>query len=116
MPGSAAFVGEAYDPTIPASIDQVREYVGDYYGEELCALYRFRIQNGQLTLAINDNTPLALFPSAQAPILWNSKNMLWTGFGEIIFGRDELGRVNGFTIGDERVSAILFSKLGKPHH
>jgi len=42
--------------------------------------------------------------------------MLWTGFGEIIFGRDELGRVNGFTIGDERVSAILFSKLGKPHH
>jgi CubicO group peptidase (beta-lactamase class C family) len=112
VPGTyTGFVGDAYDPSVPTSLDPLRQYSGDYYSEELSALYRFRIVNSQLTLQINDNAPMLLFPNPKAPILWNSKSMLWTGFGEIIFHRDALGRLKGLTIGDERVSAVLFTKL-----
>jgi hypothetical protein len=112
MPGTnSGFVGDAYDPSVPMSLDQLRQYAGDYYSEELSALYRFRVVNGQLALQINDNAPMLLFPNFKAPILWNSKNMLWIGFGEIIFPSDALGRLNGLTIGDERVSTVPFTKL-----
>ena len=73
------------------------------------AEYRYSSGGYQLLTVIIER--MLLFPNPKAPILWNSKNMLWTGFGEIIFHRDALGRLKGLTIGDERVSAVLFTKL-----
>jgi hypothetical protein len=36
---NSGFVGDAYDPSVPMSLDQLRQYAGDYYSEELSAPY-----------------------------------------------------------------------------
>jgi len=105
------FVAERYDPAPPTSLADLQPLLGEYRSDELAATYRLWQQAGQVYFAINDNAPLRIFPKAEGRARWNAKDMLWIGFGEVIFRRDARNRVTGLTIGDQRVSGIRLRKV-----
>ena len=98
-----------FDPTPPASMEEIRKYEGLYTSAELDTEYRFMVKNDVLWLKINNNPTRQLFPPKE-DVIWNSKHMVWIGFAEIIFSFDASGRVTGFTIGDGRVKGVKFRK------
>src|SRR5262249_12958290 len=97
-------VFDRYDPTPPLSLEELKPYAGEYYSEELETAYRFAISDGKFILRIGSGKPVTLFPNLEGNILWNAKQMVWLGFGEVIFQKDAAGDVIGFHIGDQRVS------------
>jgi hypothetical protein len=97
-----------FDAT-PPTLTEVGQYAGVYYSEELQATYSFTIADSSLRLTINLNPAIQLFPAGNN-IVWNSRNMVWIGFAEIIFQRDSNGKVTGFNIGDGRLRGITFKK------
>lgn len=106
------YLFEKYDPTPPATFDEVRKYVGKYYSEELQTTYHFYIKAGKLYFRINRGKEQPLFPKPKnSRVVWNSKKMVWIGFGEIKFDVNKKGTVKGLVIGDSRVKGVYFKKL-----
>lgn len=99
-----------YDATPPESVKELAPYVGTYFSKELHTSYRFFIKEDHFWLQINQNAPMQLFPS-RGRTVWNSKRMVWIGFGELKFHQTKAGKVLGLTIGDQRVSGIYFGKV-----
>lgn len=66
-------VFEAISPSV-LTPGQLAEYVGDYYSEELLALYRVALEGGELFLRLtNRDTELSkkpLEPSLRMPSAW----------------------------------------------
>ncbi len=109
---SGGSVFDRYDPTPPLHLAELEPYVGDYYSDDLETTYRFEISDGKFILRIGNGAPLILFPQPDPGIIWNAKDRFFIGFGEVIFQKDATGHVTGFQIGDQRVSAIPFAKMG----
>ncbi len=101
-----------FDPEPPLKLQEITYYSGIYESQELKSTYRIFMEKGKLLLTINDNKPKQLFPvPKQDEIVWNGKKMVWIGFAEMKFDFDKKGRVEGFTIGDARVSGVNFKKV-----
>ena len=99
-----------FDALPPQSLEDLDKYVGVYESEELETNYTFFKHESGLYLKINRNTPLQVYPLAtDSRMVWNGKKMQWIGFGEIKFDVDT-EKVQGFTIGDQRVSGVYFKK------
>lgn len=106
------FEAERYDPTPPASLADLAPFLGVYRSDELATTYRITAGAGAVTLQIGDGRPLALFPTPAPRVVWNAKDRVWIGFGELILRRDADGRVTALTIGDSRVTGIVLRKVG----
>ena len=78
---------------ITQSTDQLREYVGEYYSEELQTTYSIAVQNGRLIARHRRNGDIPLIPtvadrySARPPV-----------FRQVHFTRDNNRRVTGFNM------------------
>lgn len=100
-----------FDPSQPKSIDEIMSYLGVYTSEELKSSYQIFRENDVIFLEINKNEPRQIFPlQEESEMVWNGNKMLWIGFGELKFDFDENDNVQGFTIGDGRVSGVKFEK------
>ncbi|MEM9886647.1 MAG: hypothetical protein AAF849_12210, partial [Bacteroidota bacterium] len=109
--GMSKTIYKKYDPTPPRQLTEVEQYSGEYFSDELNTTYRIYLKNSNLFLKINSNDEQQIFPvPSQSRVIWNSKSMFWIGFAEIKFDVDEEGGVQGFKIGDGRVSGIWFEK------
>lgn len=84
---------------------QLQEYVGNYYSEELNAIYKFSLNNGKLMLKINRQDPLLL--NARA------KDNFDFQFGNLQFARNEKGEITGLNFEGGRVKGIRFEKRTK---
>lgn len=104
---------EKYDPTAPKDISELKIYAGYYYSDELETTYFFSVKDGRLFLKINSGPLNQIFP-APKDIVWNSKSMIWLGFGEIKFSFNTSGRVTGFLMGDGRVKGVWFGRKDAP--
>ncbi|WP_340064997.1 serine hydrolase [Ascidiimonas aurantiaca] len=101
-----------FDATPPKNIEELNKYVGVYESKELNTVYTFINENDKLYLHINYNQPIQIYPvEVNSNIVWNGKEMVWIGFGEIKFEINEDRVVNGFSIGDQRVSGVYFKKI-----
>ncbi len=101
-----------FDAAPPKNTNELEKYVGVYQSDELNTEYIFRIVERKLYLQIDNKKPLQVYPiEANSNMVWNGKEMLWIGFGEIKFDIDGQETVNGFIIGDQRVSGVLFKKV-----
>jgi CubicO group peptidase (beta-lactamase class C family) len=100
---------EKYDPQAPVDVDDLRKYVGTFYSDELKTTYRFSIEGDKFYWQINYLKKKQLFPAIDN-IVWNSKNMVWAGFAEIMFQYDDKGYIAGLKIGDSRVKGVFFKK------
>ena len=100
-----------FSPEPPAHIRELETYAGTYFSKELDVSYTFFEDNDAFFLQIDRNTPMQVFPiQNNNRVVWNGKEMLWIGFGEIKFNFDNARNVSGFTIGDNRVSGVQFKK------
>lgn len=101
------FSAVRYDPTPPCSREEVSQFVGNFFSEELDVTYTLSFVDDALMLRMGEAKALQLYPPAE-PIVWNSKDMVFVGIGEITFRRNQAGRVIGLSIGDNRVSRVDF--------
>lgn len=100
-----------FDPSPPQNLNEIVPYIGIYTSDELKSIYKIFQENEAILLEINKNKPRQIFPLPdQSEMIWNGKKMLWIGFGELKFDFDENNIVQGFTIGDGRVSGVKFEK------
>ncbi|NAS30013.1 serine hydrolase [Flavobacteriaceae bacterium R38] len=100
-----------FDPENPKEIEELSIYEGTYRSEELKSLYTIFEKEDILFLQINENHPIQIFPTIQNGVVWNGKEMLWIGFGEIKLQFDNQRNVTGLIIGDQRVSGVSFKKI-----
>ena len=100
-----------FNPEPPVRADELTSYQGIYKSEELKSTYKIFEKDGVLSLQINNNDPVQIFPTIRNGVVWNGKEMLWIGFGEIKFKFNSQKNVIGLTIGDQRVSGVPFKKI-----
>lgn len=101
-----------FDPTPPSKIEEVEPYTGTYTSKELSSTYHIFKEENRLFLSINNKRDIQIFPQRQqGEVIWNGSKMLWIGFAEIKFDFGDKGIVQGFTIGDSRVSGVKFNKM-----
>ena len=92
--------------------NDLTKYIGNYYSDELNTYYRVFKQNNHLKIQVNNNEPFEIFPKpSDTRINWNSKSMVWLGYAMMKFKFDGLNKIEGFSIGDNRVRGIYFEKL-----
>lgn len=102
----------SFDDTIPEHINELKEFIGEYYSPELDARYYFSIVDGKFLMKIERNDYVELYPKPEdSRINWNSKNKVWVGFGMVTFQSNNFGKVEGLEIGDYRVNGVDFIKL-----
>ncbi|MEM6377884.1 MAG: serine hydrolase domain-containing protein [Bacteroidota bacterium] len=101
-----------FDASPPTTIEEVKQYIGTYHSKELSSIYQIFQDQEALFLKINEAKAQQIFPlSADSRMVWNGKEMLWIGFGEIKFIVEKNQSIQGFEIGDGRVSGIKFEKI-----
>lgn len=106
---------ERFDDTQPSWQD-LQVYLGTYYSAELATRYEIFEEMNQIFVRINTNEPFVIFPNPlDARINWNSKSMVWLGYAMMKFKFNNNAEVSGFSIGDNRVGGIWFSKLALDH-
>lgn len=96
---------EKYQPGAPKSIIDLKDYVGNYFSEELQTWYCFSISDGAFILRINNRQPMELWPNPGSRVRWNSLTKVWIGFALITF-RDR----NTISLGDTRVRRLDLHK------
>ncbi|MCG8608675.1 hypothetical protein MJD09_27270 [bacterium] len=84
--------------------DQLRQYSGDYYSEELQTTYRFLIDAGQLAFRIRSADLLHLQSLKEGAFSHADRRLKFT------FHRDENNRVQRFRSNAGRITNILFVK------
>jgi CubicO group peptidase (beta-lactamase class C family) len=100
---------EKFQPFKP-SVKDLAQYAGVYTSSELPANYRFSLQDGHLTLAVNWRESTVLIPSVpdefQDPLLGTS----------IVFRRDATGQIDGCDIFARQVRHIAFARAALSTH
>lgn len=93
---------ERFEP----SDDDLREYEGLYYAEELDALHRLHVRGGDLY-----NIKFRYEPDTPWTPVIQDRFVFLDRYGHVTFRRDERGRVTGYVLEFPRAENILFEKL-----
>lgn len=105
LPDSAPQVFERFEPRKP-SAEELAQYAGEYTSSELQATYRFRVKDGELTLANNWQEPSVLEATVrdefQSPV----------GVA-VVFRRDAAGQITGCDLFAGRVRNISFTRVAR---
>lgn len=88
------------------TIDELQEFIGRYYSEELETFYNIQIQNGELVIVNARMGTIKLNSVKQDGFLGSS----WI-FSNLIFERDENSKISGFRVSGQRVKNMLFVKV-----
>jgi len=88
-------------PFTPSSV-QLADYAGTYHSEEIDALYRFGVENGNLVVRRLNNLPDTLV--LEGPDLLSSE------LGLLHFTRDSTHQVTGFVLDSGRILNFRFEK------
>jgi len=95
-----------FEAVPPASLtpDELAEYAGAYYSDEIDSVYNVKLDGGKLTLTRKKNDPLTLEPAFE--------DAFTTGpfFGLARFERDREGRITGFRLFAGRIRNFQFVK------
>jgi hypothetical protein len=101
LDGNPPMTYEAVKSDLPTT-EQLSEYAGNYYSDEIDSTYRIAVQEGKLTLLRKKFPPLSL--TAVFADAFNSGGLI----GTIRFTRDQQQRVTGFTANGGRVRNFAF--------
>ena len=103
LEGSPPIVYEAVKSAVP-TVEQLGEYAGAYYSDEIDSTYRIAVQDGKLVLQRKKYPPLSL--QATFTDAFSTGSLL----GTIRFTRDQQQRVTGFIASGGRVRNFNFVK------
>jgi len=100
---------EPAQPTAPTektlTPDQLAEYEGDFFSDELTAIYTVTLRDGTLTMRVR---------KGEFPLRPLERSDTFTGdLGQITFTRTRSKRVNGFTVTTGRIRNLRFRKTLK---
>jgi hypothetical protein len=93
------------EPFVP-SLDQLREYTGTYYSEEIQATHRIVLEDGQLYAKYRS--------SPQAPLEPTQRDRFVLGAARIEFDRDAHGAVSGYGVWYDRSWNVRFARRVNP--
>lgn len=93
---------KAIKPVTPTT-SQLREYVGQYYSDELRVTYKIELENGELKFK-HKNAP-------KKPLTPTIKDEFTVGYYTIKFIRDGEGKVSGFNLNTTRSRNVAFIKI-----
>jgi len=96
---------EPIDSWTPAAAD-LQAFAGAYASDEVAAVFRFTIKDGQLVLRHR-----TIPANPWKPTL---KNSFSEGYRRATFQRDKAGKVTGFKLDAGRVRGIVFRKISGP--
>jgi dipeptidyl aminopeptidase/acylaminoacyl peptidase/CubicO group peptidase (beta-lactamase class C family) len=91
---------------VPISADQLAEYAGDYYSEELQATCKLAREDGKLYIRRKS--------TLEDPLQPGFRDMFWTTSMTLLFDRDDKGRISGFRISTGRARNIYFHAVRLP--
>ena len=87
----------------PPSAAKLADFAGEYWSEEAELQITTRVENGRLVARRRPDSIIALTPTADDTFQGDT-------LGKITFRRDSAGRVNGFSITQERVWDLRFTR------
>jgi len=93
---------EAEVETVSLTPEQLAEFVGDYYSEELGTFYTIVVQDGKLVVQHRRHDDMQLTPTAEDEFAG--------AVGQFHFQRDEDQKITGFRLTGGRVRNLLFDK------
>lgn len=102
--GDNVMSGEKFEPA-ELNAQQLEEFVGDYYSEELRTNYKFVILDGKLTAQHQRHSDIQLNPTKKDLFLGGQ----WF-FRQVRFIRNSQNQVTGFRLSGGRVRNLLFEK------
>ena len=89
--------------TPPPSAAKLAEFAGDYWSDDAELLITARVENGRLVAFRRPASNIALTPTADDTFQGDT-------LGKVTFRRDGAGRVNGFSVTQERVWDLRFTR------
>jgi hypothetical protein len=96
----------AFDPAVPGA-DELKEYAGTFYSEELDAKYVVAAGDSQLVVRIKRFDDLTLGPTIRDVFKYQDYRVFR-------FRRDGRKRVDGFTMTSGRARELFFYRTGDP--
>jgi hypothetical protein len=91
---------------IKVTADQLQQYTGIYYSEELETAYRFSIENGKLVAHHMRLGDFEFMPDMVVTDKFSSPN------GTINFFKNDQKKIDGFRLTNGRIKNILFKRQG----
>jgi len=102
------------ETSAPATLtaDKLAEFTGSFFSPELDATYRFEAAGNELTVRIEQESPLTVVPVADDRFEFAFHPDGWSGPGMISleFDRNRVGAVMGFVLGLGSERGIVFEK------
>lgn len=94
-------------PSLPApTAELMANYVGDYASDELDAVVRVRVVDGQLKVRVG-------YAPARSPKPLGKDHFLFDGVNQMLFKRDARGRVNGIEFKAERIRSLIVPRAAQ---
>ena len=92
--------------TIPLTAEQLAEFAGSFYSEELDTIYQMSVESGRLSVVDRNETKRPMLPAAR-----DAFRLL--GGVQYEFSRDAQGKINGFGVSAGRIRNVRFVKQAK---
>lgn len=102
-PGRRPIIFHALTPATPTA-EQLAEYAGDYYGEEIDSIYKLSVQDSKLVMKRKKYRPVEMAPVARDVFTAASS-------GSIRFTRDAQNRITGLVFSRGRIKNFRFDRL-----
>ena len=93
---------------VPPTPEQLAEFVGDYYSDELGTIYTMIVQDGKLTAQHRRHDDIPLTPTIADEFSGKPWWFLW-----VRFSRDEDQKITGFRLTTGRVRNLRFDKWAR---
>jgi hypothetical protein len=101
-------VAERIDET-PSGPEQLQEFAGDYYSDELGTVYTLVVEGDRLIARHRRHEDITLRPAGRDRF----RGSAWW-FGRVDIQRDPAGKITGFRLTGGRVRNLWFGKLDRP--
>jgi CubicO group peptidase (beta-lactamase class C family) len=105
-PAANPNANRAIPEAITLSVEQLADFTGSFYSEELDASYRLSVENGRLTMMNRDDAKRPLTPRP-------SDVFSAPGGVQLEFSRDAQGKVMGFGVNAGRIRNVRFVRQTK---
>jgi hypothetical protein len=86
----------------PLAQSELMDYVGSYYSDELDTSYQLQIEDGKLA-CMHTRMPRVFLES-------RSRDTFFADSVQIVFSRDEKGKVTGLRVSSDRVKNLMFRR------
>lgn len=102
--GDEAGEGPEEGEAVSLDPEQLAEFAGDYYSEEIDVIYRIRLPGDALELTVRNRPVRSLRPSR--PDVFKARRLT------LRFNRDSENRISGFQLNAGRVKNLRFTRTG----